>query len=315
LKGIYQAENLEQKVFGKGVRGKNLSSERFAPDKPPQSFSIRPTVRCGMIVILLIVLIILIVLAVITVIDSLYSFKVRREDLGGDLKIVQISDLHKRHIGDENCRLVDMIREENPDIIFVTGDLVTRDCYDFTEAERLLKKLNEIAHVYLIFGNHEQSLPAEYHEELIQRVKKTNTYYLDNNTSKIVVNDKELFICGFTPKYTTYRKDGYRNLDTVNKQDIINVLGDKPDGRTLLLAHNPLFAEAYSQWGADMTFSGHVHGGAVRIFGKGVLSPERKFFPKYTKGVYTVGNMKLLVTSGIGKLRLFNPAEMVVYKI
>ena len=83
----------------------------------------------------------------------------------------------------------------------------------------------------------------------------------------------------------------------------------------MLLAHNPLFAEAYSQWGADMTFSGHVHGGAVRIFGKGVLSPERKFFPKYTKGVYTVGNMKLLVTSGIGKLRLFNPAEMVVYKI
>ena len=47
----------------------------------------------------------------------------------------------------------------------------------------------------------------------------------------------------------------------------------------------------------------------------GLLSPERRFFPKYSKGVFEVGNMKLLVSGGLGKLRLFNPPEVVVYFI
>ena len=83
----------------------------------------------------------------------------------------------------------------------------------------------------------------------------------------------------------------------------------------LLLAHNPFFGEAYSQWGADYTFSGHVHGGIIRLFGVGLLSPERKFFPKKTKGVYDYGGKKLLVSAGLGKFRLFNPPEIVIYDL
>ena len=47
----------------------------------------------------------------------------------------------------------------------------------------------------------------------------------------------------------------------------------------------------------------------------GLFSPERRFFPKYSKGVFEVGNMKLLVSGGLGKLRLFNPPEVAVYFI
>jgi predicted MPP superfamily phosphohydrolase len=53
----------------------------------------------------------------------------------------------------------------------------------------------------------------------------------------------------------------------------------------------------------------------MRIFGKAILSPERKFFPKYSKGVYSIGGMKLLVSAGLGKFRVFDPAEIVVYEI
>ena len=92
-------------------------------------------------------------------------------------------------------------------------------------------------------------------------------------------------------------------------------MGRCPQGETLLLAHNPLFGELYSAWGADYTFSGHVHGGIINIMGQGLLSPERKFFPKYSKGIYEINGKKLLVSAGIGKLRLFNPSETVVYEI
>ena len=75
------------------------------------------------------------------------------------------------------------------------------------------------------------------------------------------------------------------------------------------------FGEEYAKWGAKYSFSGHVHGGSVRLFGKALLSPERRFFPKYAKGVYDFGDKKLLVSAGLGKLRLFDPPEIVIYDI
>lgn len=79
-----------------------------------------------------------------------------------------------------------------------------------------------------------------------------------------------------------------------------------------MLAHNPLCAKAYSQWGADIVFCGHIHGGAVRLpLLGGLLSPERKFLPEYSKGIYHIGKTEMIVSGGIGKPRLFNPPEIV----
>ena len=66
---------------------------------------------------------------------------------------------------------------------------------------------------------------------------------------------------------------------------------------------------------AEYILSGHIHGRVVSFFGKGIFSPERKFFPPYSKGVYDVNGIKLLVSGGLGKFRLFNPPEVVIYKI
>lgn len=47
----------------------------------------------------------------------------------------------------------------------------------------------------------------------------------------------------------------------------------------ILLAHSPLFFEAYRKWGADLTLSGHFHGGTIRlpVLG-GVMTPQYQFF-------------------------------------
>ena len=126
-------------------------------------------------------------------------------------------------------------------------------------------------------------------------------------------------ITGASLKREVYKKDGcYKNLDVYSLSELQNAVG-KPnsDALNLLIAHHPLFADVYNAWGADITFSGHIHGGAVRIpfLNLGLLSPERRFFPRYSKGVYKVGNMLLCVSGGLGKLRLFNPPEIIVYEI
>ena len=86
----------------------------------------------------------------------------------------------------------------------------------------------------------------------------------------------------------------------------------------ILLAHNPLFIEEYSDWGADLVLSGHMHGGIIRIpiIGVGIASPEGNYFPKYDAGEFKVGNTTMIVNRGIGTsssgLRVFNKPEISV---
>lgn len=262
---------------------------------------------------LIFILIVIFLFAIYAAAENILFLTVRRERLGSGIKIVQISDLHKRRFGKGNSRICDKVKAEKPDLIFITGDLVSRTETDLSNVRIMLSSLCSIAPVYIIFGNHEQSLSQEMQREFISMVASTDAILLRNSSADITVNGRLLHIFGLEQKYTTYKKgSSYRGLDGFTHDEMTALLGTRPDGEVLLLAHNPFFAGTYAQWGADCVFSGHVHGGAVRLFGIGILSPERRFFPKYTKGVYTLGKTKMVVSSGLGKLRLFNPPELVV---
>lgn len=249
--------------------------------------------------------------------ENTIFLNIRREKLGKGAKILHISDLHERNFGKNNSRLIRAAEKEKPDLIFITGDLVSRSETDFTKAESLLNRLCEIAPVYMVCGNHEQSLPGSVKKDFLEMVGRTKAELLINRSCTVNVNGRELNICGVQQKYNTYKKnDSYRDLEDFTLPQMEKLLGECPEGEgTLLLAHNPKWGKVYSEWGADYTFSGHIHGGSVRLFGVGILSPERKFFPRYSKGVYEIGGMKLLVSAGLGKLRAFDTPELVVYEI
>lgn len=253
--------------------------------------------------------------------ENAASLSLRYESLGSGIRIAHISDIHRRRFGRNNRRITSLVASEKPDLIFITGDLISRRQTRLNTVEKMLRELVKTAPVYIIFGNHEQGLTeefinAEVQERLTEIIKLSGAKLLRNSRDFIIIGERRLNIIGYEPDYSVYKSDGcYTDLTPVTKEDIVEVLGECPQGETLLLAHNPLFGKAYAEWGADYTFSGHVHGGVVRIFGKGILSPERKFLPKYTKGVYDFGGKKLLVSAGLGKLRLFNPPEIVIYDI
>lgn len=263
-----------------------------------------------------IILIVVILLAVYAAAENLYILTVRREKLGSGIKIAHLSDLHRRSFGSDNSRLISRVRAEKPDLIIFSGDLVSRDTDSLDIAKKTLDQLCDIAPVYMIYGNHEQSISAEMKPQMETMFANTRAVLLRNQHTTVSINGRELKIYGLLENYGVYKKKGgYRGLDSITAEDLEALLGSCPEGEVLLMAHNPFFGEAYAEWGADYTFSGHVHGGAVRLFGIAMLSPERKFFPKNAKGVYTFGKMKLLVSAGLGKLRLFDPAEIVIYEI
>lgn len=222
-------------------------------------------------------------------------------------RIVQVSDLHRRTFGRNNEKLIEAVRQQKPDVIAVTGDLVSRNVTDLTKAEQLLAALRQIAPIVMCLGNHELDLPPELFAAYREMLKKQDVLLLDNDTAEL----NGVRFAGLTLTHEHYKNgDSYRNLRTCTAKDVSDALGDCQTG-TVLLAHNPLFFEAYAEWGADLVLSGHVHGGVVRlpVLG-GILSPERKFFPKYDKGVFRLKQSIMVVSGGLGKLRLGNRPEI-----
>ena len=70
----------------------------------------------------------------------------------------------------------------------------------------------------------------------------------------------------------------------------------------LLLAHrNDRFAQEYSLLGADLTISGHGHGGIWRFpFVGGVFGTQRNLFPTHTAGFYSDNGASVFVSRGLG---------------
>lgn len=242
-------------------------------------------------------------------------YKINTDNKSGQepIKIVQISDIHKRKYSNDWDRIVMRVQELSPDMIFITGDLVSRTETSLISAEVLLKKLCGICLVYCSKGNHELDLSADMMEKYRKMMKNAGAVFLENDSTVCEKDGRKINIYGADLKKSVYKNEngGYAALDRITSAELTQSLGDAKEGFNILLAHNPFFFEEYAKWGADLTFSGHVHGGAVYVpFIGGILSPERKFFPKYTKGLYKNNGKYMLVSTGIGKLRVFNPPEI-----
>ena len=95
---------------------------------------------------------------------------------------------------------------------------------------------------------------------------------------------------------------------------------NNPYEYNILIAHNPVYFSTYEEAGYDLVFSGHVHGGIIRlpIIG-GVCSPQVKLFPKYDKGRFDINDSVMILGAGLGThtipIRFNNPPEIVVVKL
>ena len=225
------------------------------------------------------------------------------------VKIAHLSDLHLKSSQGFDYKIISLTRKLEPDYIFLTGDLITRNQTELKKQKEFIKYLSEIAPVYFVLGNHENDADEEVQKELL----KFPFTVLNNKSVSLERDGDSVFLYGVNiePKYYLGENLDYKNIPYLSKNELTELIGEKKDTFNILLSHNPKFLSTYSEWGADLVFSGHVHSGAVRLFGKGILSPERKLFPTYTDGVYQSGETQMVVSRGLGKFRLFNHKEII----
>ena len=234
-----------------------------------------------------------------------------------NFRIVQISDLHHREFGKGQKRIIKRVRKINPDAIFITGDLISRDMRDFSSVSRFCSQLSRVAPVFFSMGNHELDLPEKVRITYFECLRNSGVILLLNNVYHLKKCGDVIDIIGASLDTSVYRNDdfSYNDLNPYSKEELEKSIGVRTRC-TVLLAHNPLIFDAYVSWNADLILSGHVHGGVIRLpFIGGILSPERRFFPEYTRGLYSKNNSQLYVSAGLGKLRFLNPPEINVISL
>lgn len=272
------------------------------------------------IAIVFIILFFLVVMAVDGSRFVIREYTCRSKKLGKEGKFLLLSDLHNKSFGSRNEKLLKAIEKEEPDVILIAGDMYT--CSKKEDNRETAEFVSALARKYPVYygnGNHEHKTrisPETYgtmYEDYMKQVRKAGAVTLVNQKVSLPAYNMEIY--GFEPDRQYYGKfvDKQMNVSYPKK-----LLG-KPDAGcfNLLIAHNPDYFETYADWGADLTVSGHVHGGIMRlpVLG-GVISPKLTLFPKYDGGRYEKDGKEMILSRGLGShtlpVRIFNPGELVV---
>ena len=226
-------------------------------------------------------------------------------------RFVVLGDLHATYFGKDNQDLLEAVRAQKPEYIFLVGDLLDafRDVPQGYAAETAAG-LTAIAPTYYVTGNHEWAVGDV--PELKKTLEAQGVTVLSNEFVTLERNGDAVVLAGIDDP------NGYADQKPPETlaEEVRAACGE--DAFWMLLAHrNNYFPEEYSLLGADLVISGHGHGGVIRLpFTDGLVSTDRTFFPSYTAGLYEENGSTLFVTRGLGNtglsFRLFNRPEVAV---
>jgi predicted MPP superfamily phosphohydrolase len=197
------------------------------------------------------------------------------------IQIVQLSDFHfapcfERHFFES---VVNACRPWNADLLLVTGDIVEHD--DAIEwIAPVLGSLDARLGKFAVLGNHDQEhRPGD----VIRELTRAGFLVLEGRWSTITVPGSDIAIGGTSAPW-----------------------GPAIDPRAMpradlrvLLSHSPdLFYKA-RDWGVDLMFSGHNHGGQIRLPLVGAVFVPSLYSRRFDRGFFRAGRTLLYVNEGI----------------
>ncbi len=251
------------------------------------------------------------------------SISISEKELNRPFKIIHVTDLHNDQLFLNQNVLTDRIMIENPDVILITGDMISSSKGDGQAVFDWIESLDEKFPIYYSLGNHElyaSIIRPSFYQSYMAKINDLGVTILDNQSA--LIDDYNIKLIGLSdiPYRLKIVNDSLESAK-FSDSDIAASVG-KAELKTIniLLAHDPTYFEQYKNWGADLVLSGHIHGGAVRLpFIGGIISPNEKLFPKYDAGLYTEEQHFLYVSRGIGtsveRIRIFNRPELVIINI
>ncbi len=235
-------------------------------------------------------------------------------------KIAHVSDFHNRESDKFQENVISALREAEPDIIVITGDIIDKHRTNTKTALLFAGELLTIAPVYYVRGNHEFYVQQNFyilHNDFIKKLEALGVKVMMNESVKLELSPgavinlygmDELYAYGANIDYTEETARKFCQEFNVNKDEF-----------NVLLSHHPERIDIYAEYGFDAVFSGHAHAGQFRFFGQGILAPDQGWFPKYTSGLYEVNGSQLVLSRGLGNstfpFRLFNKPHLIIAEL
>lgn len=222
-----------------------------------------------------------------------------------EITIVHIADLHGYEFGKDNNSLIDGIAEQTPNFIVATGDMFSNGSEEGREvALKLMSALTEIAPVYYVNGEHDNSDSFDF------ELEQSGVKVLDYEDEVVEIGSTKLHLYGINNVYYT---DSF---------DLANEFILDEGAYNILLAHIQNFSK-FASFGIDLSLCGDTHGGQVRLPFVGAVYMEDTWFPerdgRYVDGLYELDGKKLFISSGLGSnpipARFWNRPEISVIKL
>lgn len=229
-------------------------------------------------------------------------------------KILQVSDLHNKKFGSNQDKLVEITKDIDPDIIVITGDFIDSRRTNVDVALEYTNQVVDIAPVYYVPGNHESRV--EEYSILKEGLLKSGVIILDNKLEEININNEKISLIGMEDPTLLTSNNKMKKFEY-----ILSSIKDRSNSNLkILLSHRPEILDIYERQDIDLVFSGHAHGGQIRLpFTDGLFAPGQGLLPKFTSGIHEKGNTNMIVSRGLGNslfpFRVFNRPELIVTKL
>ena len=225
----------------------------------------------------------------------------------GGFRIAHVSDLHNDTMQDGNDSLILKLKEAQPDLIAVTGDLIDCRVPDTEIALSFMERALQIAPVYYVTGNHEIAL-YDIYPAFEKRLQEMGVTVLNNEAVTLTANGQTITLLGLSDPNT-------ETLDSNGRIELMQFCAKAQF--TVVLSHRPEIFEEYTAAGVDLVLTGHAHGGQVRLpYVGGLYAPGQGLLPVYDAGVFADGNTLMYVSRGIGNslfpIRFNNRPELPV---
>lgn len=250
------------------------------------------------------------------------TYNYETEKAAEDMKFLILSDLHSHQFGEENEKLVEKVREQNPDLILLDGDMLNGDSPDAENFCSLIRVLKETAPVYVSPGNHEYEF-MESHPNLVAELEAAGANVLEKEYVDLEINGTALRLGGMY-EYA-FALNGANDAAALDGEvrDFLEKFQDT-DRLKIMMSHRPdsfIFGDASRYWDVDLVVSGHNHGGQVVLpFMGGLYGGDQGWFPEFVHGIKRKNNMTFFVTSGLGSdrqvlPRFYNRPEIAVLSV
>jgi len=231
-------------------------------------------------------------------------------------RIAHVSDLHNAEMGEDNEKLLAILRDAHPDMIAITGDLIDSRNTDIEIALDFIQETVKIAPCYYVTGNHEARV-NEY-GELKAGMEAAGVTVLEDARTEISLEGDTITLIGVNdPSFQTDYLFG--DAETVMHSKLAELFTEE-DGFTILLSHRPELFDVYVSTGVDLVLSGHAHGGQFRLpLVGGLVAPNQGLFPEYDAGLFSEENTNMIVSRGVGNsilpLRVNNRPEVALIEL